>query len=186
MNRIHQLSPEEAGGKTAQLYSAIESRLGFVPNLMRVLGNSPAALEGYLSLSAAIARGVLPARVREQIALAVAEINGCGYCLSAHAFLGAREGLSLRDIAAARQAESTNDETEGILQLARSITIQHGQLSDEDIAIARQVGLNDGQIVEVVLNVVENILTNYVNNVALTVIDFPEIERTGASARVGG
>ena len=181
MNRIHQLSPEEASGKTAQLYSAIESRLGFVPNLMRVLGNSPAALEGYLSLSAAIARGVFPARVREQIALAVAEINGCDYCLSAHTLLGAREGLSSRDIAAARQAESTNDETEGILQLARSITIQHGQLSDEDIAIARKVGLNDGQIVEVVLNVVENILTNYVNNVALSVIDFPAIERGSAS-----
>ena len=115
---------------------------------MRVLGNSPAALEGYLSLSAAIARGVLPARVREQIALTVAEINDCGYCLNAHALIGSRAGLSSRDIAAARQAESTNDETEGILQLARSITIQHGQSSDEDIAAARRVGLNDGQIVE--------------------------------------
>jgi hypothetical protein len=57
MNRIHQLNPEEAIGKTA----AIEAKLGFVPNLMRMLGNSPAAMEGYLGLSGAIARGRVPA-----------------------------------------------------------------------------------------------------------------------------
>jgi AhpD family alkylhydroperoxidase len=140
MNRIHQLNPEEAIGKTAQLYAAIEAKLGFVPNLMRMLGNSPAAMEGYLGLSGAIARGALSARVREQIALAVTEVNGCGYCLSA--LFGGKAGLSSQEIAAARQAESTNDQTEGILQLARSITIQHGH--DEDPAQSKNLRFGVG------------------------------------------
>ena len=62
--------------------------LGSVPNLFRLVSTSPAALEGYLSLSGALGKGDLPAATRERIALSVAEINGCSYCLSAHTYLG--------------------------------------------------------------------------------------------------
>ena len=65
----------------------VKKQLGSVPNLFRVIANSPAALEGYLGLSGALGKGALDARTRERIALAVAESNGCGYCLSAHTYL---------------------------------------------------------------------------------------------------
>ena len=55
-----------------------------VPNMFRVVANSPAALTGYLQLSAASAQGGLGTATLERIALAVAEINGCDYCLAAH------------------------------------------------------------------------------------------------------
>ncbi len=70
--------------KVVPLYAAVKGALGMVPNLMQVLGNSPAALQGYLSLNGALAGGVLPAAVRERLALLVAEANGCDYCLAAH------------------------------------------------------------------------------------------------------
>ena len=63
-------------------------QLGMVPNLFRVVANSPAAPEGYLGLSGALTKGSLPAATRERIALAVVEVNGCRYCLSAHSYLG--------------------------------------------------------------------------------------------------
>jgi len=69
-----------------------------VPNLIRVLGTAPAALEGYLNFGSALGGGSLNVRVREQIALAVAERNLCGYCLSAHTFLGGKVGLTEKDI----------------------------------------------------------------------------------------
>ena len=78
MNRMTQLDPASATGKTKQLFDGVQAKLGIVPNLFRVFGNSPAALEGYLNFSDALAGGVLSAKVREQIALAVAEINYCG------------------------------------------------------------------------------------------------------------
>lgn len=75
MNRITPIDPVQATGKTRQLFDSVQTKLGVVPNLFRVFGNSAAALEGYLNFSGALAGGVLNARVREQIALAVAELN---------------------------------------------------------------------------------------------------------------
>ena len=104
MNRITQLDPSTATGKTRQLFDGVQAKLGIVPNLFRVLGNSPAALDAYLGFSGALAGGVLTGRVREQIALAVAETNLCGYCLSAHTFIGGKLGLSEKDMTEARNA----------------------------------------------------------------------------------
>lgn len=176
MNRIHQTEPTTATGKTGQLFNNVQKGLGFVPNLMRVLGNSPAAIEGYLGFSATLAGGLLPAKLREQIALAVGEINGCGYCLSAHTLLGGKAGLSQEEILAARRSSATDSKSDAALKFARSVTLQRGHVADADLQAARSAGLNDAEIVEVVQNVVLNILTNYTNNVARTVIDFPEVK----------
>lgn len=176
MNRIHQTDPNIATGKAKQLFDGVQKALGFVPNLMRVIGNSPAALEGYLGLNRALSHGVLPAPLREQIALTVGEINGCGYCLSAHTLLGSKAGLSQDDIRAARRATAPNDKSDAALKFARAVTLQRGHIADTDRHAARSAGLNDAEIVEVVQHVALNILTNYTNNVARTVIDFPEVK----------
>ncbi|MGB8170098.1 MAG: carboxymuconolactone decarboxylase family protein [Chthoniobacteraceae bacterium] len=176
MNRIHQSDPATATGKTKQLFDNVQKALGFVPNLMRVLGNSTAALEGYLTLNATLSHGVLPAPLRDQIALTVGEINGCGYCLSAHTLLGSKAGLDHDELLAARRATSVNDKSDAALKLARAVTLQRGHISDADLHAARSASLSDAEIVEVVQHVALNILTNYTNNVARTVIDFPEVK----------
>ena len=182
MNRITQLDPASATGKTKQLFDGVQAKLGVVPNLFRVLGNSPAALEGYLNFSGALAGGVLSAKVREQIALAVAEINDCTYCRSAHTYIGGKVGLTEREIADARKVVATDARTEGILNLARSIVVQRGELSDTEFKAARAAKLTDAEIVETTANVALNILTNYVNHVAQTVVDFPEVKSGVAEA----
>lgn len=176
MNRIAQLDPATTTGKTKVLFDGVQAKLGIVPNLFRVLGNSSAALEGYLNLSGALAGGVLDAKVREQIALAVAEINDCTYCRSAHTYIGGMVGLSGREIAAARKAAAPDARTEAILNLARNVVVQRGELSESEFKAARAAQLTDPEIVETVANVALNILTNYVNHVAQTVVDFPEVK----------
>jgi uncharacterized peroxidase-related enzyme len=176
MNRIPQLEPEQAAGKSKQLFDQVQSSLGSVPNLFRVLGIAPAALEGYLSFSAALARGSLTARVREQIALAVAESNLCGYCVSAHAFTGARVGLTEKDIVDARRARAAARKPDAILKLARNIVVQRGEVSDADLQQARASDITNGEVIEIVANVAANIFTNYVNHVARTVVDFPDVK----------
>lgn len=85
MSRIATAASIEASPAASQpLLQAVQKQLGSVPNLFRVVGNSPAALEGYLGLDGALAKGKLDARTRERTALAVAEINGRGYCLATH------------------------------------------------------------------------------------------------------
>jgi AhpD family alkylhydroperoxidase len=147
-----------------------------VPNLFRVLGNAPAALESYLNFSAALAGGTLDEKVREQIGLTVAESNLCGYCLSAHMFMSGKIGLTQKEIADAVRASADNGKTDAILKLARSIIVQRGEITDWDLQRARVGGLTDGEIVETVANVVLNIFMNYLDHVALTVVDFPQIE----------
>lgn len=181
MNRINQLDPNSATGRTKQLFDGVQAKLGAVPNLFRVLGNSPAALEGYLNFSGALAGGTLSAKVREQIALAVAEINDCAYCRNAHAFIGDKVGLSEREITDARHVVATDERTAAILNLARNIVVQRGELSETEFKAARAARLTDAEIIETVANVALNILTNYVNHVAQTVVDFPEV-KTDATA----
>src|SRR4051794_32258484 len=88
MSRIHTPATVADAPVAAQpMLEAVKKQLGVVPNLFRMVSTSPAALEGYLGLSSALSKGKLPAPTRERIALAVAEINGCNYCLSAHSYL---------------------------------------------------------------------------------------------------
>jgi len=175
MNRIQQTDPDRATGKTKQLFDAMDARLGRVPNLVRVVGNSPAALEAYLNFSGALTKGVLSAPLREQIALAVGEINGCGYCLSAHSSAGAVAGLSQGEAAAARFATGNDEKSEAVLDLVWAIMVEKGQIDDSDVEAARKAGLSDEEIVEVVANIALTIFTNHVNQVARTVIDYPEV-----------
>lgn len=182
MNRITQLDPAQATGKARQLFDGVQAKLGVVPNLFRVFGNSPAALEGYLNFSGALASGVLSAKVREQIALTVAEINDCGYCRSAHTYIGGKVGLSAGEIADARKVVAADPRTAAILSLARNIVVQRGTLSDAEFSAARKAKLTDAEIVETVANVALNLLSNYLNHVARTVLDFPEVKADAAEA----
>lgn len=174
VNRITQLDPTRATGKIKHLFDEVQAKLGTVPNVFRVLGNAPAALEAYLNFDNALAGGSFNGKIREQIALAVAESNLCNYCLSAHTFIAGRAGLTEKEISDAGRAVAATAKTEAILKLARDIVVQRGEVSDADLEHARASGLTDGEIVETVANVALNILTNYVNHVARTVVDFAE------------
>ena len=182
MNRISQLDPQTTTGPAKTLFDGVQGKLGVVPNLIRVLGNAPAALKGYLNFSAALADGSLSPKVRELIALAVAETNQCAYCLSAHSFIGGKLGLTQQDLVDARQANAADPRTDAILKLAQSIVVQRGELGTTGLELARKAGLTDGEIVETVAHVALNIFSNYINHIAGTVIDFPEVTLTNGCA----
>jgi uncharacterized peroxidase-related enzyme len=156
------------------LLEAVKKQFGVVPNLFRVVGNSPAALEGYLGLNGALAKGVIDAKTRERIALAVAEINGCDYCLSAHSYMGANLAkLDEAEILANRRGMSADAKADAAVRFAASVTKARGHVASAEVEAVRAAGFTDAEIVEIVLHVALNTLTNYVNNVADTAIDFP-------------
>jgi uncharacterized peroxidase-related enzyme len=172
-NRILPLDPENAAGKTKQIFDEMQVKFGMVPNLFRVLGNSTAALEAYFNFSTAVTNGTLDTKIQEQIGLTVADSNLCDYCLSAHMFMAGKIGLTPEEIDDAIRARAADPKTDAILKLARGIIIQRGELPDSDLQRARDSGLTDAAIVEVLANVVVNIFTNYLDHVARTVVDFP-------------
>jgi AhpD family alkylhydroperoxidase len=142
------------------------------------MARSPAVLEGYLSLAGALAGGALDAKLRERIALATAQANGCEYCLSAHSLMGKGAGLTPTEMSAARTGDATDARTRVALQFARTLLANRGSASDADIATVRDAGFDDGSIGEIIANVALNVFTNYFNNVTRPVVDFPVVSVT--------
>ena len=168
-------------GSRAML-QAVKTQLGVAPNLFRLVANSPAALEGYLGLSAALAKATIPAATGERIALAVAEINGCDYCLSAHTYLGKHLAkLDDAEITANRSGASNDVKADAAVRFAAKVARNRGRVSDDDIRAVKTAGYTDAEVIEIILHVTLNTWTNYVNIVAETEIDFPVVEARKAA-----
>lgn len=176
MPRIAPIDTVHADSAVQATLAGVKAKIGMVPNLFSTFAQSPAVLNGYLALSEALGKGMLTAKQREIIALAVAQANECSYCLSAHTLMGKGAGLSPEGIRKAREGKAESDFDGAVAGFARRVAETRGQVSDADVAAARSAGLGDAYIVEVIANVAINVLTNYTNNVALTDIDFPKVE----------
>ncbi len=174
---------EDAPLASRPMLEAVKKQLGVAPNLFLMVANSPAALQGYVGLMGALAKGALPAATRERIALAVAEINGCSYCLSAHSYLGKNLAkLDDAEIAANRAGASNDPKADAAVRFAAKVTRQRGHIADDDLRAVRLAGYDDAQIIEIVQHVALNTWTNYVNEVAKTDIDFPVVEAAQRAA----
>jgi uncharacterized peroxidase-related enzyme len=173
---------DTAPAASRPLLDAVKKQLGVVPNLFRLVANSPAALEGYLGLSAALGKGTLAPQTRERIALAVAEINGCDYCLSAHTYLGkSLAKLDDTEIAANRAGGSNDAKADAAVRFAARVVRQRGHVDDEDVRVLKAAGYDDAQVVEIVMHVALNTWTNYINEVGKTDIDFPRVTAAKAA-----
>ena len=175
MARINPLDPEQVDNRTAATLQAVKNKLGVLPNIFTTFAQSPAALAGYIQLGESLAGGRLSVRQREQIALAVAQENACQYCLSAHATLGRGAGLNDDDIERARSGNAADAMDNLVTRFALTLVQSRAAISNEDLAAARQGGLDDGLIVEIIAHVALNVMTNYLNKVAGTEIDFPVV-----------
>ena len=175
MSRLTIAAREDAPARSQPLLDSVEKQLGVVPNLFRLVGTSPAALEGYLGLNGALGR-TLDAKTRERIALAIAQANGCDYCLSAHSYLGLNLAkIDETEIALNRAGHSGDAKADAAVVFARRILDARGKVSDADIAEVRLAGFTEAQVIEITAAVALNVLTNYINNVADTDIDFPVV-----------
>ena len=176
MPRLTQISDDQANPAQAELFSAIHSKVGMVPNLYRVAGAQPAVLQALLGLGDQLGQGSFSPETREAIALAVAGANNCDYCASAHSAISSNLKVDQAEITARLKGKSADEKIQAILSFAVAVTDKRGLVSDEDIAAARAAGLGDAEIIETIGNVVANIFTNYVNHVAQTDIDFPTVK----------
>lgn len=180
MPRIKQISDTDAAPATASLLTAINGKVGMTPNLYRVLANEPAALKAALTFNETLGEGSFDPKTREAIALTVAGANNCDYCASAHSAISANLKVDAGEINKRLNGKSSDPKIQAVLTFSKAVVDERGFVSDAELQAARDAGLSDGEIVETVVNVVANILTNYVNHVAQTDIDFPEVKARAA------
>jgi uncharacterized peroxidase-related enzyme len=177
MSRIPTPATIAAAPTAAQpILEAVKKQLGVVPNMFRLIANSPAALEGYAGLSGALNKGTLPLPTRERIALAVAEENGCNYCLSAHTYLGKHLAkLDDGEITLNRRGASHDARADAAVRFAVKLVRERGHIGEEDLRAVKAAGYDDAQVIEIVLHVALNTWTNFINIAGATDIDFPVV-----------
>ncbi len=176
MARVQVVNPQTATGEAKTLLDAVQAQLGITPNFIRVLANSPKALEGFLGLYGAMGKVSLDKPTQERIALAIAEGNSCQYCVSAHTAIGRGAGLSNDEMALNRKGTSADAKAAAIVALAKNLNANMGEITTSEFDAARNAGLSDGEIVEVISVVALNIFTNILGKATRIEIDFPKVE----------
>jgi uncharacterized peroxidase-related enzyme len=155
-------------------FEDVKKQMGSVPNLYRLTATSPATLETYLNFNHALEIGTLDSATRERIALAVSEINGRIYCLAAHSYVG-KNGAKLSDaeITSNRRGYSFDSKANAAVAFAVKVTKARGAVSEQDLAEVSAAGYSNAEALEIVAHVALNTLTNDINIVFKTDVDFP-------------
>jgi len=181
MSRLAIPTRDTAPADSRPLLDAVLKKFGIIPNLFRLAALSPTTLAGLLSLNEANSKS-LDAKTRSRIAIAVAQVNSCDYCLSAHTYIGINLAkITAEDAALNRKGASTDAKASAAVRFAARVAELRGKVSDDDVAAIKSAGYTDGQIIEIVGLVAENALTNFLNNVAQTDIDFPALHTAQAA-----
>ena len=181
MQVLKAVDPNTAAGKTKELFKAIEQRLKRVPNMIQLMGNSPAILDAYLRFNEAFEKTKMTPRLRGLITAAVSEINGCDYTLSVAFALGRHEGLSDDELTAARRAEANDPKAATALRFAAKTVRERGRVPASDVEELRNAGFDDEEIVEIIALIALNIFRNYFNLIAGTEVDFPLVSTKRAA-----
>lgn len=174
MPRLKKLEKGQGNPAANELMNTLDGNKKLF-NIFRSMANSPAVLDSYLKFSGAMNSAKLDVKQREAIALAVSQANRCEYCLSAHTAIGKGAGLDEPTIKDARQGRSKDRKTQGAVTLARAIIEKRGNVNDGDVKSARDAGLDDGELAEVVATVTQTLFTNYFNHLNQTDVDFPKV-----------
>ena len=181
MSRLTISARDDVPEASKPVLDAVEKQLGSVPNMFRLIASSPAALQGFAANNAALGKA-LDLKTRERIALAVAQVNGCDYCLSAHSYLGLNLAkISPEEVALNRKGTSGDAKANAAVQFAVKVAKERGHVGNADIQAVRDAGFSEAQVVEIIAVVVENFFTNLLNVVADTDIDFPIVRATDAA-----
>lgn len=143
VNRVPLIDRNEATAESKVLLDAIHGAFGTTPNMFRAVANSPAALKSMWSAFGALGAGVIPAKLGEQIAVAVADRNACEYCLAAHTALGRNAGATAEEMQHAQAGESADVSTQAALRFALKLVNDRGQVSDSDVRALRDAGFGD-------------------------------------------
>lgn len=172
-NRIAPTTPATAPEAARPILEQLRAGLGKVPNLFATIAHAPHTLRGLLGWDTALGEGSLTRREVEQLNLHVSELNGCGYCVSAHTALGKMSGLTPEETVAARRGTGATAREDALLAFARRVVRTGGHGATTELARLRAAGVTDAEILDVLAIVALKTFTNAAAIVAQTEIDFP-------------
>ncbi len=165
-------TPETAPEAARPTLDQAKARFGFVPNILLGLAESPAALEGYMTLMGIFHGGSFSEIERDVALIAVSARNRCDYCVAAHSTQGAAHGLSEDDLAAIRARKPLSDpRLEALRRFVDAVVEKRGWVGEDEIQAFLSAGFTRPQALEILVAVAAKTLSNYANHMIGTPID---------------
>ncbi len=164
---------DEVTEQNQKIFDDLKSKVGFVPNIYATYAYSEHAPARYLAF--ANGKTSLNNKEKEVINLAVSQVNGCSYCQAAHTAIGKMNGFTEEQTIELRQGRAPfSEKLDALARLAKSITENRGNISDELLANFFDAGYTKENLVDVILNIGDKTTTNLLHNVTDIPVDFPE------------
>lgn len=181
MTSIPQINIVDTTGSHRDLFDQINATFGTVPNLFTTIGNSEAALGSMWGSFGALGKGSLDPKLGEKIAVLVADINRCGYCLAAHTVLGQNAGASAEEMVEAQSGKSDDAQTQAALDFTKAVVNKRAGISPVEISKIKEAGFTNEGVAEILAHIALNIFTNYTNIAFNVPVDFPEVAFSSAA-----
>jgi len=173
MNVLNPLSFDEAQSETQEIFTALKSKIGMVPNLYAAMGVSSKLLGGYLAFVETLKSGEFSAKEYEAIALVTSEANNCEYCISAHTALGKMQGFTEEETIDIRQNNSANVKLNTLVNLTNELIKTKGNPTDEKSKAFLLAGYSKAAFAELIAIVSLTTITNTIHHNGNFAIDFP-------------
>lgn len=176
MTQFTLVTPETADEIAKPILTQLKGKFGMLPNFFGALGIDGMSLDAFLALQAKLEDSKFSKRDQELLALAVANYNGCHYCVSAHTFTAKRvAGLSEEECVEAQHGRAKDPREQLIIDIALAVLKGKGNLDDALVARAKAAGFTEADMVQLTLFTALNSFTNWLNNIVDPKIDFPEV-----------
>ena len=177
MSRIPLLTLDTAPEDARPRLATAEKANGFLPNLLGVLANAPAALEAYLTLGAINATASLTLAERETVQITAAATHGCGFCVAGHTAVALKKtNIAPPDVEALRAVAVLSDPRLAAVQAFTLAVIRsRGAVTDAELAAFKDAGFSDATALEVVLGVGLATICNFANNLGQPELN-PQLE----------
>ncbi|RME57633.1 MAG: carboxymuconolactone decarboxylase family protein [Candidatus Dadabacteria bacterium] len=155
-----------------KIFEAIQQKMGFVPNVLKEMSKSKAALNFYLSGSEILEQSSLTPAQLQAVMLAASVFNECKYCTTAHSAGAKKAGISEEDIERMKRgALPQSPELKGVVRALHLLVEQRGWLTNDHLKALEEEGVNREKLYEVICTLALKFVTNYINHIAHTEID---------------
>ena len=150
---IESVPEDEATGATGEIYATDRERFGYVPNFTQAFSLRPEAYAAWLQLNGAIKK-TMDLRRYELATIAAARRLRSTYCALAHGAVLANEFLdpdAVRALVVDHRAAGLDEAEVAVMDLADKVATDATAVQPQDIDRLRELGLSDGEILDVVL-----------------------------------
>ena len=157
---------------STEILDGVQKSWGFVPNLHRVLAESPAALEAYSILWGIAEKTGFTPQERNIAYIAIIYENECTYCMAGHTNLSRMAKVEPEAITAVREGRPIADpKLEALRQFAAKLTRNRGVLSEADVSAFKAAGYDNRAMLDVLVLAATKLISNYTNHLAQTPLD---------------